>query len=191
MARWITGFHSSLVVPYFLRVSREESIPTQPVSVPKYFDHQIPKFSEHNLSQSWVKSQGVDSALQGNVCMEQGINAEHGLSLEGIRAKSIHLNPIMNGALNARVQKESDTLSPKYRKKSTGPTWKRAAGKTRAILHDVPILTITGSKRSNEAIMVDVTDWDTEGKRVRSDNGTSNFDESISAAAVTQPRRAP
>ena len=54
--------------------------------------------------------------------------------------------------------------------------------------NDVPILTITGSKRSNEAIMVDVTDWDTEGKRVRSDNGTSNFDESISMAAVTQPR---
>ena len=39
--------------------------------------------------------------------------------------------------------------------------------------------------------MVDVNDWDTEGKRVRSDNGTSNFDESISAAAVTQPRRVP
>ena len=95
------------------------------------------------------------------------------------------------GALNGRVDVESANISPKYRKKATGPTWKRIVGKPRSVLHDVPIFSITSSKRSNDAIMVDTDEWATDGKRVRSNTVKSNSDGIVLAEVATQPRHAP
>lgn len=172
--------------------NRAKTIPSpsrDSVSGSKYFSHQTPKLPERDLAHSLKESQTVDLATQGNACMKQGTNDMSELYLVGVRDKPTYSNPKIGGVQNERVDKKSAISSPN-RNKIMGSTWKRVGGKTRSTLHDVPIVTITGSKRSNDAIMVDANDW-IEGKRVRSDIVTSNSDGIIPADAATQPRRAP
>jgi hypothetical protein len=54
----------------------------------------------------------------------------------------------------------------------------------------VPIFTLTGSKRNNEAIMMDAADWVNGGKKVCSVPTTSGIVENLGTVAVdTQPCR--
>ena len=88
------------------------------------------------------------------------------------------------------VDKNPTLIISKFRNKSTMPMWKRAGVHPKSTLHDVSIFTLTGSKRNNEAIMMDAADWVNGGKKVCSVPTTSGIVENLgTVAADTQPCR--
>jgi hypothetical protein len=96
----------------------------------------------------------------------------------------------VSGVLNGMGDKNPTLIISKFRNKSTTPTWKKAGGHPKSTLHDVPIFTLTGSKRNNEAIMMDAADWVNGGKKVCSVPTTSGIVENLGTVAVdTQPCR--
>ncbi|GMY13495.1 pentatricopeptide repeat-containing protein At1g08070, chloroplastic-like [Fagus crenata] len=130
--------------------------PKESISQPNYFGPQIPKSQEGERSTFLAQLPGMDLHAQGKTCMDSG------LTIEG-------LNESFRKEVNAKVDVGPTTSTiPKMWTQSTGSAWKRSGGKHKAVLHEVPIVTIIGSKRSNDTFMVDTAEWETNGKRVRS-----------------------
>jgi hypothetical protein len=115
--------------------------------------------------------------------MDLGPNKAGGPLLEGLSEST-------RKGLNEQIKVDPTTSNfPKMWTQSTGSTWKRSGGKHKSALHEVPIFTITGSKRSNDTFMVDTAEWEINGKRVRSNTVKSNFEgKDDTAEADAQPR---
>ena len=122
--------------------------------------------------------------------MESRKQGSEGVILEGGREEVIAVTSTVNEVLNGMVDKDPSIFVPKFKKKTPNSTWKRSVVQPKDMLHDVPIFTVTGSKRGNDDIMVDDRDWENVGKRACNVSVQGVVGESFdTVAADLQPRR--
>ena len=177
-------------MPGRLSVNREETQHTPSngkISTSRISGNNIPRNQEKDIME---KSQESNLGTQRNACMESRKQGSEGVILEGGREEVIAVTSTVNEVLNGMVDKDPSIFVPKFKKKTPNSTWKRSVVQPKDMLHDVPIFTVTGSKRGNDDIMVDDRDWENVGKRACNVSVQGVVGESFdTVAADLQPRR--
>ncbi|GMY07698.1 reverse mRNAase [Fagus crenata] len=120
---------------------------------------------------------------QRKECMENRRKVSEGVSMETGHEGPIAVTPTVKEVLHGMVDKDPSLFVPKFKKKTPTPTWKKSVVQNKDTLHDVPIFSISGSKRGSEDIMVETGDWLNGGKRVCNASMQGRLDRALATSA--------